>query len=38
MHKKVLNFIDRFKALLFTATGVPPAARRIRILPMNEHA
>jgi hypothetical protein len=23
------NFVDRFTALRFTATGVPPAARRI---------
>jgi hypothetical protein len=32
------NFVDRFTALCFTATGAPPAPRCIRILPMNQHA
>jgi hypothetical protein len=32
--RKVLTFLDRFTVLRFTATGVPQAARRIRILPM----
>jgi hypothetical protein len=30
--------LDEFMALHFTATGAPPAARRMRILPMNQHA
>jgi hypothetical protein len=32
-YRKVLTFVD-----LFTATGASPAARRIRILPMNQYA
>jgi hypothetical protein len=31
-YREVLTFVDRFTALLFTATGAPPAAMRIRIL------
>jgi hypothetical protein len=32
------NFVDRFTVLRFTATGALLAARRIRILPMKQHA
>jgi hypothetical protein len=32
---EIFNSLDEFTALRFTAAGVPPAARRIRILPMN---
>jgi hypothetical protein len=38
MYRKVLTFLDRFMALCFTATGAPSAARRIRILPVNQYA
>jgi hypothetical protein len=31
------KFVDRFTALRFTVTDAQPAARRIRILPMNQH-
>jgi hypothetical protein len=34
----VLIFADRFTALRFTATGAPPVARRMRILPINQYA
>jgi hypothetical protein len=37
-YTEVLTFIDQFMALRFTATGAPPAARRIRILPMDQYA
>jgi hypothetical protein len=30
------NSLEDFTALRFTAAGVPPAARCIRILPMNQ--
>jgi hypothetical protein len=30
--------LDEFTALHFTAVGAPPAARLMRILPMNQHA
>jgi hypothetical protein len=33
----LFNFVDWFTALRFTATDASPAARRIRILPMNQH-
>jgi hypothetical protein len=32
------NTIDEFSALRFTATGPLPAAKRMRILPMSQHA
>jgi hypothetical protein len=32
--QEVLNFVDRFTALYFMATGAPPAVRQIKILPM----
>jgi hypothetical protein len=38
MYMEVLTFVDRFTALRFTATGAPPAARRIQILQMNPYA
>jgi hypothetical protein len=38
IYREVLTFVDRFTALCFTATGAPPAAKRIRILPMNQLA
>jgi hypothetical protein len=31
------NFVDRFMALRFTATGASLAARRLRILLTNQH-
>jgi hypothetical protein len=34
----ILTFLTGSMALRFTATGAPRAARRIRILPMNQHA
>jgi hypothetical protein len=37
-YKEVLTFVGRFTPLLFTAIGAPLAARRIRILPMNQYA
>jgi hypothetical protein len=37
MYREVLTFADRLTALRFMATGAPPAARRIRILPMNQY-
>jgi hypothetical protein len=37
-NREVLTFVDQFKALPFTATGAPPTARRIRILPMSQYA
>jgi hypothetical protein len=37
-YREVLTVIDRFMAQWFTATGAPPAARRIQILPMNQYA
>jgi hypothetical protein len=33
--REVISFVDRFTALLFTATGAPRAARCINIFPMN---
>jgi hypothetical protein len=38
MYKVVLTVVDQFTALRFTATGAPPAARQIRIFPMNQYA
>jgi hypothetical protein len=35
---KFIIIVDRITALRFTVTGAPPAARSIRILPMNQHA
>jgi hypothetical protein len=32
---EILTCVDRFTVLRFTATGAPPAASRIRVLPMN---
>jgi hypothetical protein len=32
------NFVDQITVLRITATGAPPAARRVRVLPMNQHA
>jgi hypothetical protein len=32
------HFVHWLTALRFTAAGAPLAARRIRILPMNQHA
>jgi hypothetical protein len=37
-YREVLTFVDRFTALPFTTIGAPLAARRIRILTMNQHA
>jgi hypothetical protein len=37
-HTEILTFVDLFTALHFTATSAPPAARCIRILPMNNYA
>jgi hypothetical protein len=34
----IFNSVDRFTVLPFIATGAPLAERRIRILPMNQHA
>jgi hypothetical protein len=31
-------YVDQFKALRFMATGALLAARRIQVLPMNQHA
>jgi hypothetical protein len=31
------TFVDAFTALRFPATGAPPAARRIQILPTNQY-
>jgi hypothetical protein len=36
MYREDFNSLDEFTALRFTVTGVPPAARRLRILPMNQ--
>jgi hypothetical protein len=36
IYMEVLTFVERFTTLRFTATGATPAARRIRILPMNQ--
>jgi hypothetical protein len=38
IYREILAFVDRFMALHFTATGAPPAARRIIILSMNQYA
>jgi hypothetical protein len=35
IYKEVLAFVDRFMSVRFMATAALPAARRIRILPMN---
>jgi hypothetical protein len=37
-YRDIFRAIDEFTALRFTVTGAPPAARRIRILPMTQHA
>jgi hypothetical protein len=37
-YREVLTFVDRFTALNFTAADAPPAAKRMRILPMNHYA
>jgi hypothetical protein len=34
----VFNKLDAFTALLFTATGAPPPAKRTRILPLTQHS
>jgi hypothetical protein len=36
--RRFFNSVDGFAALRFTSTGALLAARRIRILPMNQHA
>jgi hypothetical protein len=38
LYREFRTSVDRFMALRFTTTGAPLAARRIRILPMNQHA
>jgi hypothetical protein len=38
IYMEVLTFVNRFTALRFTETGPPPAARRVRILLMNQYA
>jgi hypothetical protein len=38
MHGELFNCVDRFTAPRFTATSAPPAAIRIRLLPMNQNA
>jgi hypothetical protein len=38
MSMKIFVLFTGSTALGFTATGAPPAAKRIRILPMNQHA
>jgi hypothetical protein len=38
IYREILTFVDQFTSLRFTATGAPPAAGRIRILPMNQYA
>jgi hypothetical protein len=38
IHRDVLTFVDQFMALCFTVTGALPAARRIRILLINQYA
>jgi hypothetical protein len=35
-YREVFNSLDEFMVLRFTASGVPPAAKRIQILPMNQ--
>jgi hypothetical protein len=35
---KIFTLLTGSTALLFTAAGVPIAAMRIQILPMNQHA
>jgi hypothetical protein len=36
LYREVFNSLDEFTALRFTAAGVSPAARRTRILLMNQ--
>jgi hypothetical protein len=36
IHREVFNSLDKFMALRFTVAGVPPADRRIQILPINQ--
>jgi hypothetical protein len=36
--KEVRTFLDQFRALRFTATDAPVAARRTQILPVNQYA
>jgi hypothetical protein len=38
LYKDILKSIDELTAMRFTATAAPPAAKRMRILPMNHHA
>jgi hypothetical protein len=38
IYSEALTFVDRFTALRFTATDAPPAAKRIRISPLNQYA
>jgi coenzyme F420-reducing hydrogenase gamma subunit len=36
LYREDFNSLDKFMALHFTVAGVPPAARRIQILLMNQ--
>jgi hypothetical protein len=38
IYREVLIVVDLFTNMPFTATGAPPVARRIRVLPMNQYA
>jgi hypothetical protein len=38
IYKDIFNAIDEFTALSFTATGPLPAAKRMRISPVTQHA
>jgi hypothetical protein len=38
MYREDFQSFDEFKAVRFPATGAPPAASRMQILPMNQHA
>jgi hypothetical protein len=37
-YKRIFTLLTGSTSLHFTATVAPPAAKRIRILPMNQHA
>lgn len=37
-YREILSYVDRFTALRFTEIGAPPAAGRMRILPMTQYA
>jgi succinate dehydrogenase/fumarate reductase cytochrome b subunit len=38
IYRDIFAFLTGSKTLLFAAASEPPAVRRIRILPMNQHA